>query len=143
MAGKPPRLFLDANVLFSAAHSPEGRGAALFRLARGGICRLVSSSYAVLEARRNLEEKSPGGAKALSALLPPIEIVPEADAGTRARAAETGLDAEDVPILAAALGRCDGLVTGDRRHFGAWMGTTKLGVRILSLAEALEPVSEP
>lgn len=137
MAG-PLRLFLDANILFSAAHSPHGRSAALFVLARNGSCRLLSSRYAAIEAERNLREKSPGAVKAFAALLAEVVLLPEADAQTLARAAATGLDAADVPILAAALGKGAPLVTGDRRHFGRWMGEELLGVEIWGLAQALE-----
>lgn len=131
------RLFLDANILFSAAHSPQGRGAALFALARKGSCRLLSSHYAAIEAERNLREKNPEAMKALGALLLEVVLLPEADAQTLARAAATGLDGADVPILAAAIGRGAALVTGDRRHFGPWMGKELLGVEILGLAQAL------
>lgn len=138
MAG-PPSLFLDANVLFSAAHSPEGRGAALFALARKGFCRLSSSGYAVFEAERNLHAKSPGALKALEAMLPIISIVPEAAAETTAKTSISELDAGDVPILAAALAAWAAiLVTGDRKHFGRWMGREILGVEIRSIAQTLE-----
>ena len=41
------RLFLDANVLFSACHSSNGRSLALFRLAEIGRCTLCASSHVV------------------------------------------------------------------------------------------------
>ena len=40
------RLFLDANVLFSAAHNPSGNAHALFVLARKGRVKLYSSGFA-------------------------------------------------------------------------------------------------
>ena len=46
----------------------------------------------------------------------------------------------DVPILAAAIGRAECLVTGDRELFGRWMGHALFGVKILSLADALDAV---
>jgi hypothetical protein len=45
------RLFLDANVLFAAAWRPK---AALARLWELGDAELLSSDYAIEEARRNL-----------------------------------------------------------------------------------------
>lgn len=46
------RVFLDANVLFSAAHRAQNGLLALWALPD---TTLVTSDYAVLEARRNLE----------------------------------------------------------------------------------------
>lgn len=46
------RVFLDANVLFSAAYLPTSRLAELWRLP---ATVLLSSDYAVEEARRNLD----------------------------------------------------------------------------------------
>jgi uncharacterized protein len=53
------RVFMDANVLFAAAISPEGRSAALFTLAQRGACTLLTSAHAAAEARRNLEARYP------------------------------------------------------------------------------------
>ena len=48
------RLFLDANVLFTAAHNPRGKAALVIELGRQGHWDLYSSAYALEEARRNL-----------------------------------------------------------------------------------------
>lgn len=49
-----------------------------------------------------------------------------------------GLPPKDAPILAAAVqARADGLVTGDRTHFGPLYGRRFEGVLVLSPAEAL------
>lgn len=53
------RLFLDANILFSAAHRAEGPAADLFELAASQRCELVSSSFAIDEARRNVAKDAP------------------------------------------------------------------------------------
>ena len=134
---KVPRLFLDANVIFSAALSPQTRAAVLLGLAQAGYCQLVSSGYAVEEARRNIQAKHPAALSRFAKGLDLILIVAEADSKRLAQAAATGLDPGDVPILAAALGQADALVTGDRRHFGPFMGKKLLGLEILSLADAL------
>ena len=131
------RLFLDANVIFSAALSNQSRAAVLFGLARAGACKLVSSGYAVEEARRNLKAKHPDALNRFAKVVDLIEVGAEADSRRLLQAAATGLDPGDVPILAAALGQADALVTGDRKHFGQFMGKKLLGLRILSLAEAL------
>ncbi len=53
------RLFLDANVLFTAAHNPEGKAAFVIELGGKGKWELYSSHYALEEARRNLVKKYP------------------------------------------------------------------------------------
>ena len=53
------RLFLDANVLFTAAHNPAGKARFLFDAAEQGAWRLIASDYAIEEAGRNLIRKSP------------------------------------------------------------------------------------
>jgi predicted nucleic acid-binding protein len=133
------RLFLDANVLFTAAHNPGGRSAAIVQLARAGACILVTSPHALEEARRNLRLKYPSAVEALEGLLGITSVEPEAPSGGVAWALERGLPLKDAPILAAAAqARCDVLVTGDRTHFGALYGRRLRGVEVLSPAEALE-----
>ncbi len=51
------KLFLDANILFTAAYSESGGSRALFELAKIGKIILVSSNYAISEARHNIEKK--------------------------------------------------------------------------------------
>ena len=132
------RLFLDANVLFNAAHSPEGRSAAIFELAKASHCQLVTSPHALEEARRNLQLKSP---KAVAALEPLVEIaalVPEAAPVDVAWAVGERLPPKDAPILAAAVSAgCDVLVTGDKSHFGHLYGRRLRGALVSSPADAL------
>jgi predicted nucleic acid-binding protein len=132
------RLFLDANVLFTAAHNPGGRSAAIFQLARVGVCTLVTSPHALEEARRNLRLKHPSAAGALEELIAVTSVEPEASSKGVAWALERGLPLKDAPILAAAAqARCDVLVTGDRTHFGPLYGRHLRGVEVLPPAEAL------
>jgi len=135
------RLFLDANVLFAAAHSPDGRARALFELANRGQCTLITSAHAIEEARRNVAVKSPSSLEALVDLLGILDCVPEAGPRLVAWAAELGLPPNDAPILAAAAAaEADSLVTGDRTHFGHLFGKTVGNVQILSLAEGIRAV---
>ena len=132
------RLFLDANVLFTAAHNPGGRSAAIFQMARAGACSLVSSPHALEEARRNLRLKYPSATDALERLLTAGSVEPEPPSKDVAWALEQGLPLKDAPILtAAAQARCDVLVTGDRTHFGHLYGRRFRGVEVLSPADAL------
>ena len=135
------RVFLDANMISAAAHWPQGRARALFRLAAAGRCELVTSPHAIQEARRNLNLKSPRGAEALDTLLEQVEKVAEAGPQMVESAAGHGLQDGDAPILAAAIVAGAGLlVTGDRTCFGHLFGTDVGGVRIVSPAEALEAI---
>ena len=135
------KVFLDANVVFSAAHQREGRAQALLLLARAGRCDLMVSAHALEEARRNLTRKSHSFDKRLEDLLPMTEVVAEAPAPLVAWALEHGLPLKDAPILAAAVhANADILATGDLRDFGHLFGKSLHGVRILSLAKAIVAV---
>jgi len=135
------RLFLDANVLFAAANSPDGRSAALFALAGEALCSLTSSRHAIDEAARNLALKAPEATPALERLLALLEVVPEADPRLVAWAAEPGLPANDAPILAAAVAsQVDLLVTGDRTHFGHLFGRSIGSVTVTVPRDALATV---
>jgi predicted nucleic acid-binding protein len=138
------RLFLDTNILFSAAQSPRGGARQLFELAAAGHCNLVTSQHAVLEARRNLTVKSPSSIGEFVSVLASVELVPEAGSGLVAKAGNFGLPGNDAPILASAIAsRADLLVTGDRRHFGHLFGEVIGNVHIVTLVEALERVVGP
>ncbi|MBI3052770.1 MAG: PIN domain-containing protein [Betaproteobacteria bacterium] len=135
------KVFLDANVVFSAAHQREGRAQSLLLLARAGRCDLMVSAHALEEARRNLTRKSHSFDKRLADLLPMTEVVAEAPAPLVAWALEHGLPLKDAPILAAAVhANADILATGDLRDFGHLFGKSLRGIRILSLAKAIEAV---
>ena len=132
------RLFLDANVIFSAACSPTGRASALFRLAGVGRCALAASRHVVEEARRNLAVKADHRLDRLEELLEPVDVGPEAPPDVAAWAAARGLPANDAPVLAAAaVARADLLVTGDRTHFGHLLGEECGGVVVVTFATAL------
>jgi predicted nucleic acid-binding protein len=131
-------LFLDANVLFSAAHSPDGRARALFNLARLKRCDLFSSPHAIEEARRNIQLKYADDAPELEKLISDLVVTTEAKPESVAWAIAQSLPSEDAPILAAAVeAKVDLLVTGDRTHFGQMYGKSRRGVKIVSLAQAL------
>lgn len=133
------RFFLDANVVFSAAHNPNGNSRALFELARVGRIALVVSRYAVEEATRNVALKYPDCVVTLETLLGRLDPSPEPLAGDVAVAMDLGVPAKDAPILAAAIAvGADVLVTGDRRHFGALFGERVQGVVVLPPADAVE-----
>jgi predicted nucleic acid-binding protein len=132
------RLFLDANVLFTAAHNPEGRSAAIVDLARQGRCSLLTSPHAATEARRNIRVKYPEVLGRLDGLFEVVEMVGEASPADVAGVLEQQLPLKDAPVLAAAIASgAEVLVTGDRMHFGHLFGRRVRGVKVLSPADAL------
>ncbi len=136
------RIFLDANILFSAARSAGAIRTLLAALLAAGHVG-VTSDYALIEAQRNLEAKCGKLELAeLEALVRRLKVVGSGVVPRFTKAAST-LAEKDRPILGAAIGgRCDVLLTGDRRHFGPYFGRTLGGVAIhspASLAETLWP----
>lgn len=126
------RVFLDANVLFSAAYREH---AGLRQLWRVEKAVLITSSYAEEEARRNLETLAQR--RALDRLIAKLEIVAEPSDVALPTEAE-GLRAKDHPILLAALnGRATHLVTGDLRDFGRYFDKRICGVLVMSPAKYL------
>lgn len=126
------RVFLDANVLFSAAWRTD---AGLVRLWRLGNVQLLSSAYALEEARRNLD--SVAQRERLDGLAAGVEWVVEAMSPLD-RGAEDRLPIDDRPILRAAIaGRATHLLSGDRRAFGSHYDRRLGGVLILRPASHL------
>ena len=134
------RIFLDANVLYSACRS-AGAVRALLQLleARGHV--LVADAYVFEEARRNLQRKEGQGIDVLDALHQRMEvraIAPDSSAPALAWLVE-----KDRPVLAAAIAlRCDALMTGDKTHFGSRYGQTVEGVRLCSPAQLFQWIDE-
>jgi rRNA-processing protein FCF1 len=132
------RIFLDANILFSAAKTAGAIRQLIDRVLDDGHECWVDE-FVVTEARRNLRSKGSGSLPALETLLGRLRV--ESMHSAEASADTDWLPDKDRPVLAAAIRlRCDGLVTGDRTHFGAGYGKAFGGVRIHSphsLAEEL------
>lgn len=120
------KVFLDANILFSASDTGSATRGLLDRLIEVG--KAVSSPHAWEEARRNLERKRPH-------LLPGLEEVRCRLTITHAFRLPPDVDVadKDKPVLAGAIGAgCTHLWTSDRRHFAALYGQTIHGVVIVS-----------
>ena len=132
------RIFLDANVLFSAARA-AGAMRHLLALCEEAGHELQADAYVLEEARRNLTAKTPTALPVLDAIAARIGIGAMFPVAQRAELA--ALPEKDRPVLAAAIHhRCQVLVTGDRKHFGAFYGKAVLGVTVMSpamLAEAI------
>lgn len=125
------RIFLDANVLFSAAYRP---GSGLGRLWHLKSVELLTSAYAIEEARRNLDEESQRAR--LEALLGEVRVMGAAAAGRLP--GHVDLPAKDRPILVSAIqAGASHLLTGDREHFGRYFGRRLGGVLILPPSDYL------
>ncbi len=127
------RVFLDANVLFSAAYRVDTPLRKLFALPRA---QLVTSAYALEEAKRNL---SSGQQRAeLERLCHSVEVVsvlpPQRELSILAKLPEN-----DRPILWAAISlRATHLLSGDFKAFGRFYGHTIEGVAIMPPAAYLK-----
>ena len=133
------RIFLDANILFSAAKTDGAIRRLLALIAEAGH-ECHADTYVVEEARRNVALKAPDSLPALDRLVPRIHVA-QVKPGVAEAEAVRSLPEKDRPVLAAAIQLgCQVLVTGDRTHFGAFYGKTLGGVKIhspRSLAEML------
>ncbi|MCA1667640.1 MAG: PIN domain-containing protein [Thermomicrobia bacterium] len=131
-------VFLDANVLFSAAYRPRS---SLRRLWDLTDVRLITSACAVEEARRNLP--TPQQRAALETLLRTLEVAPEQGKMEHPILARIALPEKDRPILLAAIAaQATHLLAGDARHFGAYYEQEIAGVMILPPAAYLCIVAE-
>lgn len=128
------RVFLDANVLYSAAYLDRS---GLVRLWTLDDIELLSSAYAIEAARRNLATDR---AEAVSRLQRLTALISTVDAPQALKLPKNvRLDPKDQPILLAAMhGKADYLLTGDARHFEHLYGKRIEGVLVLRPAQYFE-----
>ena len=120
------RIFLDANILFSAVRPNSRMRAFLEVLSKQAD--FLTNAYAVEETRRNLELKFPNGLKSLERLTRQCEMVSQLAADLKVE-----LPLKDRPILGEAIaGHATHLLTGDERDFGRFWGKAIQGVKIVS-----------
>lgn len=134
------RVFLDANVLFSACKAGSAIGQLVQWLQAEGTA--VTSDLAIEEARRNLVSKRADWAPRLEEVLHRIQVVPSS-----LFRLDVDLEVKDRPLLCAAIrAKCTHFATGDRRDFGALFGSKVDGVQVvdlLGLAELLAGKATP
>lgn len=132
----PPKIFLDANVLFTAARNPSGKAALILELGAQGHGQTLTSTLAVEEARRNLDIKFPACLTRLESILSKVRVVSSVSGPT----CPIDLPAKDRPIfLTAVKYRATHLLTGDIRHFGPFLNNPSqtAGVAIMTVADFL------
>lgn len=128
------KVFVDANILFSAAYREVNVQASL--LLKGGTkgLRFFTCAYAVEEAKRNLERKAPAALERLPALLKACQPVTTITQGE----IPPGLPPKDHPIwLSARAAGCEVLLTGDRKDFGK---LKTVGMRVRTPGEFFDEV---
>jgi predicted nucleic acid-binding protein len=124
------RVFLDANVIFSAAYDARSRITGLWRLQN---LRLFTSDYALAEVIRNLQRKAPARVQSLAGLLSRMSVIASPTIIQPLLPAD--LSAKDEPILQAAIAcRANYLLTGDS-DFVFCFGRVIEGVLILRPAD--------
>jgi len=129
------RLFVDANVLFSAAYMPDSRLRRLWSLAD---TELVTSGFALEEARRNLLAYNPDCLSVLDELSAHMTVAAGVPLDTKLPRAVDLAD-KDRPVLSAArAASCTHLLTGGKRHFGPLYGRNIQGVLVLTPAQYLQ-----
>ncbi len=129
-------IFLDANVLFTAAHNPKGKAHFLIGIAKAQTWRLITCTLAVAEAERNLKAKFPDCLNEFKKLLRQIDVLSTIVEGK----SPINLPDKDIPIfLSAVNAKSSHLLTGDLKDFGRHMNQPKksAGILIQTVAEFL------
>lgn len=125
------RLFLDANVLFSAAYRPNAGLLRFWKLSNVVLC---ASHYVVEEAKINLAEDVQR--RRLARLARSVQLF---DSTPRPLPAVVSLPEKDWPVWFAAIdARATHLITGDLRHFGPYFGKTIEGILVMTPARYLK-----
>ena len=122
------RIFLDANVLFTAAHNPEEKAAFIIELGKEVYFSLFTSDVAYEEAKRNLDVKYPDCLPLLNEFITEITLF----TADRTAPYPAGLPEKGAIIFQAAVA-CEAthFLTGDLRHFGPLMNHPEQTAAIL------------
>jgi uncharacterized protein len=123
------RVFLDANVLFSAAYKDSSRLRILWEMSD---VHLITSVYTLDEATRNLLGIRPIQITTLSTLVSQIEIIIGKTSNLELPP-HILLPQKDLVVLVDAIqNQSDVLLTGDAKHFGSLYGSRVGGITVLS-----------
>ncbi len=126
------RVFLDANILFSASFPNSLLADFLDNLKERA--ELISNEYATAEAERNLQVKMPKYLAAFKELKKSLKMI-----SFQIFDLEMTIASKDQPILCGAISaKADFLLTGDKRDFGHLFGKTVGGVKIVTVSLLVE-----
>ena len=127
------RLFLDTNVLFSAAYNEDSDFQRLWQLPD---TTLIISTYILEEVLRHVVE--PSRLERLGRLLAGVETITNWAHVSLPDEMAT-LRQKDVPVIQAAItAQATHLITGDKHDFGDYFGQTVEGVEIILPADYLQ-----
>jgi predicted nucleic acid-binding protein len=127
------KIFIDANILFTAAYSPQGKAALLIQKL-GPL--MFTSDYAAEEARRNIQAKKPDAIITFEKLLKLIKCV----STSSSHECPIVLREKDRPFFLTALAEgATHLLTGDLKDFGVFMNkpTKACGILIQTVNDFL------
>ena len=112
------KLFLDANVIYSAAKSELGASYGIFHLKDKLKIKLVSSRLALVETERNISEKEDSRVvERFYWLIKAVTIISVESSKAKRFYGQT-IEEKDAPILFGAKQiKADFLITLDKRHF--------------------------
>ena len=128
------KIFLDANVLFSASNPVSNIHRFIVLLSDKH--QLVTSDYAHEEARRNIQAKRAQWYSTFSDIETKILRLPSAPLIRNIELVE-----KDRPILGAAIAhQCDYLLTGDKKDFGHLYGKRIGGMTVVDYVTLAEVV---
>ncbi len=125
------KVFLDANILFSAAYKLTK----LRQLWTLNNVSLISSTYCVIEAERNLVRLKTENLEVFEQLLTKVTMI-QVPFLIDSFPLKVNLVDKDRPVLQGAIfTNSDYLLTGDFKHFGHLFNQSIEGVTILSPAQ--------
>ncbi len=128
------KVFLDANILFSASKSNSHMRGLVNLLSKKHS--LVTSNYAHEEASRNLERKQKSWLGDLEKIMKNITVVDSCDLDSSIELAQ-----KDRVILGSAIkSKCSFLVTGDKKDFRHLFGKIIKGVKVLTPSRIYEEI---
>jgi hypothetical protein len=131
MANNPSklRIFIDADVLFAGATSPNEHSASLviLRMAEITLIEAVANQQVIMEGERNLEEKMLAAMPAFRMLVSRCLHVVADPTVVEIEVLSKAANAKDLPILAAAVREnCVFLTTYNIRHFQPGIESTTI-----------------
>jgi len=131
--GKKLRVFLDANILFSAA-DVFGRTSEILKMLVELNHEAVTNTHAWEEVLRNINAKRPQALAGLHKIRWQLEILE-----TQTPLLDVVCAEKDIPILAGAIdAQCTHLWTGDKAHLGQFYGRRIQGVMVVSASMMYE-----
>lgn len=135
-------LFLDANIFFAATLSPNGGSSMLFELAKRGKVELLTSLYALNEAKRNILRKvGRASLPRFFTLVSELQKIDQSESSDEETEEWTEwIIAKDVPILLSAQAlKVDVLITLDKKDFkSSRMKNAPIHFKILSPGEFIQ-----